>query len=130
MKRVFAASLVLVLAASAAAQQFTPPALPGGTKMGTEMSEGEVVKVYSLDDEGAKFRAYAVKYKGSEVIVSDPVGSSNNKVGDKIKFMVAKVDAPLGGGSIKLMTIQIVNLPNLPGVNLPNVNLPNVPKKK
>jgi hypothetical protein len=120
----------LVLAAAVVAQQVTPPALPAGTKMGTEMGEGEVMKVYSLDDEGAKFRAYAVKYKGGEVIVSDPLAGSDNKVGDKVKFMVAKVEAPFGGGTVKAMTIQLLSLPNLPGVNLPNVNLPNVPKKK
>jgi hypothetical protein len=117
----------LVLAAAAAAQQFTPPALPSGVKAGSETAEGEVVKVYSLEDQGAKYRSYAVKYKGGEVIVTDMLAMSNNKVGDKITFIVARVQAPVAGNTVQVMSFSIVPF-NMP--KAPNVNLPNVPKKK
>jgi len=132
MKTVYATLVVLVIGAAAEAQQFTPPALPPGVKGGSEMAEGEVVKVYSLEDQGAKYRAYAVKYKGGEVIASDTMAASNHKVGDKITIIVARVEAPVGGSTVKTMTFSIMpfNMPKAPNVNVPNVNLPNVPKKK
>jgi hypothetical protein len=122
--------MAVVFAAAVAAQQFTPPAMPPGYKGGGEMAEGEVVKVYSLDDQGAKYRAYAVKYKGGEVIVADTMATSTNKVGDKIKFIVARVEAPISGSTMKTMSFSIFNVPNMPNVNLPNVTPPSVPKKK
>src|SRR5262245_17311050 len=76
-----ACAMAVVLVATLAAQQFTPPALPAGVKAGTETAEGEVVKVYSVEDQGTKYRSYAVKYKGGEVVVSDALAMSNNKVG-------------------------------------------------
>ncbi len=71
MRCFLAAVAALILAAAVSAQQLTPPAMPPGFKGGGEMAEGEVVKVYSLEDQGAKYRSYAVKYKGGEVIATD-----------------------------------------------------------
>jgi len=36
-----------------------------------------------LEDQGATFRAYVVKYKGNEVIVGDELSQTNKKVGEK-----------------------------------------------
>jgi hypothetical protein len=96
------------------AQQFTPPALPGGAATKGEAIETEVVKVYSLDDQGAAFRAYVVKYKGSEVIASDGMGTSSHKVGDRIKVIVVRVEAPLPTGKHKAISFSI--MPSLPGL--------------
>lgn len=97
---------------SLCAQQFTPPPLPPGAKSGAESVDAEVVKVYSLDDQGATYRAYAIKYKGSEVIATDTMGTSNYKVGDKIKVIVARVEVPLPSGKIKSIAFSI--LPTAP----------------
>jgi hypothetical protein len=37
-----------------------------------------------MEDEGATFRAYVVKYKGTEVVVGDTLATTSKKVGDKI----------------------------------------------
>lgn len=90
------------------ARQLTPPALPGGATGKGEVVDCEVVKVYSLDDQGSTFRAYAVKYKGGEVVATDGMGTSNHKVGDKIKVIVARVELPLPTGNIKSMSFSIM----------------------
>ena len=66
------------------------PGLPPGTQ--AERGEAEILKVYSIDDQGAKFRAYAIKYKGSEVIVSDDLARTSYKVGDKLDYMAIRVN--------------------------------------
>src|SRR5687767_5934786 len=83
------------------AQQFTPPAMPPGATGKAEAVDCEVVKVYSLEDQGSAYRAYAVKYKGNEVIASDTMATSSHKVGDKIKVIVARVEMPLPTGKHK-----------------------------
>lgn len=49
-----------------------------------------VLKVYSAEDGEHHFVAYLVKWKGSEVIVSDPVRRSTYGVGDEIPVLVVK----------------------------------------
>jgi hypothetical protein len=114
--KLLAAVTAVLVAQVLLAQQFTPPALPAGA----ELVESEVVKVYSLDDQGAMFRAYAVKYKGSEVVASDTMGTSTHKVGDKIRIIVTRVEVPLPTGKHKGISFSI--MPSLP-------SLPALPKK-
>jgi hypothetical protein len=109
MKTVALAALMLVaLARVTLAQQFTPPAMPPGAKAGSEMAEGEILKIYSMQDQGAKFCAYIVKYKGNEVVVGDTLANTTRKVGDKIKFIVARVEMPTPAGKIHSMSFKIL----------------------
>ena len=96
----------LVLAHTLLAQQFTPPPLPAGAKTSGESAESEILKVYSLEDQGATYRAYVVKYKGNEVVVPDSISATSKKVGDKVRFTVARVELPVGGRKISTMTFQ------------------------
>src|SRR4029078_1637700 len=79
-------AIMAIMASTSWAQQRTPPAIPPGMKV--EQAEVEILKVYSMEDQGAKFRAYVVKYKGNEVIVSDDMAMTSKQVGEKIKFTV------------------------------------------
>ena len=109
MKALLLASLfAAVVIQTLSAQQFTPPALPPGAKSSTEMFDADIVKIYSLDDQGASFRAYVVKYKGSEVIVGDTL-AQNKKVGDKIKVIVARVELP-GPGNLPVPGNKVHNM--------------------
>ena len=113
MKAPLLASLLLaVVTQTLSAQQFTPPALPPGAKSSTEMFDTDIIKVYSLDDQGASYRAYVVKYKGSEVVVGDTL-AQNKKVGDKIKVIVARVEMPLPAGGNKLHNMSFQIMPAL-----------------
>lgn len=108
----FAQLIALLLTPTLSTQQFTPPAIPGGATGKSESVEAEVVKVYSLEDQGAMYRAYAIKFKGSEVVATDTMGKSSHKVGDKIKVIVARVELPLPSGKIKSISFSI--LPTAP----------------
>jgi hypothetical protein len=98
------------------AQQFTPPALPPGVKGTGERAESEILKVYAMEDQGSTFRAYVVKYKGNEVVVSDPLATTSKKVGDKITILATRVEAPLGARTVRTLSFQILNtaLPKKP----------------
>lgn len=92
MKAALLASIVSTVLASAVSAQ-APPAIPGlppGTA--AEQGEAQIIKVYSLDDQGAKFRAYGIKYKGADVIVSDDLAKTDMKVGDKINYIAVRVN--------------------------------------
>lgn len=50
-----------------------------------------MLKVYTAKEGEHHFVAYVVKWKDSEVIVSDPLAKSHYKVGDKISFLAQKI---------------------------------------
>ena len=85
-----------------------------GAKGKAEVAEAEILKVYTMEDQGATFRAYAVKYKGNEVIVSDDLATTNKKVGDKITILATRVEVPLGDRKIHSLSFSIMNTA-LPG---------------
>jgi hypothetical protein len=97
-----------IMASGLKAQQRTPPALPPGMKMTSEKAEGEIVKVYSMEDQGAAFRAYVVKYKDNEVVVSDALAMTSKKVGDKIQFHIFRSEAPLGAKKVSTLKFEVL----------------------
>src|SRR3954469_16447844 len=62
-----------------------------GVKSTYDTAQAAVVKVYGVMEGPNKFIAYMVKWKGIEVIVSDPLAQSQFKVGDIISFLVQRV---------------------------------------
>ncbi|GEM_PF-3376030 len=86
-------SIPLTATASDNGQQIQS-AMPEDVSGKYEAIEGRVLNVFSAEDEGAKFRAYLVKWKDQEVIVSDPLGTTNKKVGDSINFIASNFEAP------------------------------------
>jgi len=115
MRTIFLAPLITAIMTQAlCAQQFTPPALPPGVKAAGDKAEAEILKVYSMEDQGATFRAYAVKYKGNEVIVSDPLAMTNKKVGDTVTILATRVEVPFGDRKIHSLSFQIMNTPPMP----------------
>lgn len=110
MKPILIAPLIAALIAQALwAQQFSPSASPPGVKGKGERAEAEIIKVYAMEDEGATFRAYVVKYKGTEVVVGDTLATTSKKVGDKITFSVTHVEVPFGAGKVRTLSFQILN---------------------
>ena len=61
-----------------------------------EMTDATILKVFSAEDGGAKYKAYLVKWKNQEVVVTDMFGS-NLKEGDTMKVMVMVIDMPTLG---------------------------------
>jgi hypothetical protein len=114
MKARLALFVFLVIAGFASAQQFTPPALPEGTKATSSQFQADVLKVYSVAEQGAVYRAYLVKYKGTEVVVNDQGGRLNKQLGDKITVIAANIEVPLKGKTYKSITFQILPTPPMP----------------
>ena len=77
-----------------------------------EMMNGEVLKVYSAEESGAKYLAYVVSYKGSEVVVADVMQTGEpKKVGDKINFASKQLEMPPKSGR---KILQFVSMPGSP----------------
>jgi len=84
------ASIACLWGTGATAQ--TPQA--GDVESTFDTVDAPVLKVYSAEDGGHRFVAYVVKWKNTEVVVSDPLARSQFHEGDTITFMVQKVSLP------------------------------------
>ena len=86
----------------------TPP-LPKGTQSTFDTVEAPVLKVFSAEQDGHRFIAYLVKWKDFDVIVSDPLGRSNFRDGDKIRFLAQRVslqNKPIGVSSLNFTLLM------------------------
>ncbi len=68
------------------------------------------LKVFRADDKGARFRAYLVRWKDFEVVVSDPLGTTDKKEGDMITFMAQRIEMPRGAQKISTLHFLIMDL--------------------
>jgi len=96
----------------AVAPTSTPPSSMANARK-SEMFEAQVLKVYSAEDDGAKFKAYVVKWKDAEVVVADPIGTSDKKEGDTIKIMILRMDVPNRGKMFRFMLVDFTGFPLL-----------------
>ena len=64
-----------------------------------DVVQAPVLKIYSAKDGQHRFLAYLVKWKDSEVIVSDPLAQSDYKVGDPISFLAQRTTIEKKGGA-------------------------------
>lgn len=86
----------------------------GGATGQYETLSGKVVKVYSANSEsGARYRAYVVKWEGTEVVVQDMLGSSDKKKGDAITFVVQETEVGHGKDNVKALTFMFMEF-NIP----------------
>ncbi len=86
----------------------------------TEMPEGmagcfdtvksKVLKVFSAEDNGARFRAYQVKWKDHDIIVSDMFGTTDFKEGDAITFITQNIEVPAGDKNLKMLQFMIMDV--------------------
>ena len=69
------------------------------TMASMQLMNGEVLRVYSSEENGAKYLAYVVSYKGNEVVVTDVMQIGDpKKVGDKINFASQQLEMPPKSG--------------------------------
>ena len=85
-----------------------------GEKGGFEIVDGVVLKVYSTQDQGARFCSYVVNFKGSEVVVSEfNAASGEKKVGDKITFIAHRMHFPAtSSGGQQSYLLQFTTIPS------------------
>jgi hypothetical protein len=102
--------LVLLCTLPLSAAENTPaPSAPATARTGThETADLVVLKVFAAHDGDAIFRAYVVKWKDQEVIVSDTLAKSNYREGDTIRVLVVKNPFPQGQEPYDLLHFAIV----------------------
>ena len=86
-----------------------------GVQSTFNMVEAPVLKMFSAEEGGHRFVAYLVKWKNSEVVVSDPLARSQFHEGDKITFMAQKVSLP--GSPMKVSSLNFTLLDTIPEVH-------------
>lgn len=77
--------------------------IPAGMTGNFGTVQSEVLKVFSAEDNGARFRAYQVKWKGQDIIVSDMFGTTDFQEGDTITFMTQNIEVPDGQKTLKML---------------------------
>jgi hypothetical protein len=101
------ALFVLCLCAGAAVS--AQPQFPADAeKIPPERFEAKVLKVFAAKDGKAVFRAYLVKWKDQEVIVSDPLAKSDYMEGDTISVLAMNHPFPQGKESHRLLAFTVV----------------------
>lgn len=83
--------------------------MPVGMKGSYGTEQAEILTVFAAEVEGARFRAYQIKWKGQDVIVSDPLGTTDFSKGDTITFMVQKLEMPVLGRELKMIQFMIMD---------------------
>ncbi len=84
--------------------------LMGDVQSSFDTAEAPVLKVYSAEEGGHRFVAYLVKWKNAEVIVSDPLGQSQFKQGDKISFMAQKISLPESQMKVSILNFTLLDV--------------------
>ena len=91
----------------------TPAANPQRT---FDQVEAPVLKVFSAEDNGHRFVAYLVNWKGADVIVSDPLARSQFKEGDRIQFLAQKISLPAPPNRVSVLNFTLID-PALPHID-------------
>lgn len=87
------------------------PQLPAGVQSSFDTEEATVLKVFSAQDGEHRFVAYMVKWKDSEVIVSDALARSDFEVGDTISFMAQKITLPQPPMGVSSLSFTLTSPP-------------------
>lgn len=82
-----------------------PPGMKGA--YGTE--QAKVLTVFSAEEDGGRFRAYHIKWKEQDVVVSDMFGTTDYKKGDSITFMVQNIEVPAAGKKMKMLKFMLMD---------------------
>jgi hypothetical protein len=77
-----------------------------------ETVQAKILKVFAVDDNGAKFRAYLVRWKDFDVVVSDILARGDKKEGDTITFTVNRMELPNGASKTSVLTFTSMPFPD------------------
>ncbi len=111
MKRIVLLVTSLSLAGGVLAEDREPDfSIPTGMAGSYGTEQAEVRKVFSAEEDGARFRAYHVRWKDQDVIVSDMFGTTAFKEGDTISFMVQNIEVPAADKKMKLLQFMMIDI--------------------
>jgi hypothetical protein len=104
MRHTAARTILTVLAGVTVAAVSNGCGLP---KSSYTTEKAPVLKVYSTADGPHRFIAYVVDRHGTQIVVSDPLGHSNHKVGDTITYMDQKISVGKGTDALSFTLLDI-----------------------
>jgi uncharacterized protein (UPF0218 family) len=110
----FALSLLLAAPLFAANDTTVPNTTNSPPTISREQIEAKVLKVYSGKDGNAEFKAYAVMWKGQEVVVGDMFAESNYKEGDTIQIVVVRLPVHRGEKKHEMLQFQVMRESRIP----------------
>jgi hypothetical protein len=64
--------------------------ITAGARGNAETVQAKVIKVFAVEDNGAKFRAYQVRWKGFDIVVSDTLANTDAKEGELLTFLASR----------------------------------------
>ena len=83
--------------------------LPEGMAGCFNTVQSQVLKVFSAEDNGARFRAYQVKWNSHDIIVSDMLGTTDFKEGDTITFIAQNIEVPARDKKLKILQFMLMD---------------------
>ena len=83
--------------------------MPAGMAGCYSTQKAKVDKVFAAHQDGARFRAYQIKWMNQDVIISDMMASTDFKEGDEITFMVQSIEMPVGKESVKMLQFMLMD---------------------
>src|SRR5688572_5168513 len=109
--RALASSLLILVLGATVTLAADSANATAGERIPPERHELKVLKVFAANDGAAIFRAYVVKWKDQEVVVSDSLAKSNYKEGDTITVLAMNHPFPQGKEPHRLLAFTIVPPP-------------------
>ena len=105
---IIASALFLSALSSITASAADAAQAPAGERIPPQRLDLKVLKVFAAKDGEAIFRAYLVKWKDQEVVVSDSLAKTNYQVGDTIPVLAMNHPFPQGREQHRLLAFTVV----------------------
>lgn len=99
--------LLCTVVLDAAAQPSAPSAITRTSIDSSEDTTVPITRVITVDDGGAIYRSYVVKWKGQEVVVVDNLLRMERKAGDMLPIRVLRYVAVGAGDGRRVITFAI-----------------------
>jgi len=86
--------------------------IPGATSQTIKTVSAPILKVYTAASDGHTYVSYLVKWNETEIVVNDPMGTSEYKVGESLNFIVQKIRLPgPTGQKLAILNFMVVQKP-------------------
>jgi hypothetical protein len=100
---------MLVVGCAIAQQPKRPTSLISAENKSIETVTAKVEQVLKFEDDSFEFIAYLVTYRGKQVVVEDPIGSTNHSVGDELRFIVVRTELSKADAKSKKLISFVVS---------------------
>ena len=79
-------------------------------KPGSETFEAEIITSFATERDGARYRAYLVRWQGIEVVAEDPLGETDYSVGDTIRVLAIRTETTKNKVTTKHLSFLVADM--------------------